>query len=329
MTSILFSNLMKDTLKELSKEDYVAKALTAYINQMSELRKNIEAASKGNVSNEYLLKEYKKMSESIKNISALFKMEIKNYPAKLKSENDFDKLTMVYINENFMKLSPRRPELVPYFKKLHEILNGFINKYDVQTLGAISLRSVKIVNDLLKDGDFFAVERFFLMLKNSRNYINDNIIYIVYYGLFCKEHTLTQRNQNYRKETNSVAISAILNDRSTLPDSIIKHLCSDKQFEKCTPGLLTFMMNTIFMYTGNVGYEDYTLLISKILNNDLENMDEKAKFYDLRKLYTMYEDYFNRTGNDFEIEKILNDIKCDALVFYDVDDDKEDSYGNI
>ena len=66
VTSILFSNIMKDTLKELSKEDYVAKALTAYINQMSELRKNIEAASKGNVSNEYLLKEYKKMSESIK-----------------------------------------------------------------------------------------------------------------------------------------------------------------------------------------------------------------------------------------------------------------------
>lgn len=329
MTSILFSNLMKDTLKELSKEDYVAKALIAYINQMSELRKNIEAASKGKVSNEYLLKEYKKMSESIKNISTLFKMEIKNYPTKLKSENDFDKLTMVYINENFMKLSPRRPELVPYFKKLHEILNGFVNKYDVQTLGAISLRSVKIVNDLLKDGEFFAVERFFLMLKNSREYVNDNIIYIVYYGLFCKEHTLIQRNQNYRKETNSVVINAILNDQSTLPDSIIKHLCSDKQFKSCVPGLLTFMMNTIFMYTGNVGYEDYTLLISKILNNDLENMDEEAKFYDLRKLYAMYEDYFNRTGNDFAIEKILNDIKCDALVFYDVDDDKEDSYGNI
>ena len=58
-----------------------------------------------------------------------------------------------------MKLCPHM-NLNPYYKKLHEILNGFINKYDVQTLGAISLRSVKIVNDLYKEGNLKAIERF-------------------------------------------------------------------------------------------------------------------------------------------------------------------------
>ena len=326
MTSILFSNLMQDTLKELSKEDYVARSLLGYIYEMNSLKKVVEDASKGKVSSENLLSEYKKISESIKSISNLFKAEIKDYPTKLKNENDFDKLTMVYINENFMKLCPNKM-LIPYYTKLHWILKVYIKEYDIEILGAIALRSVKIVNDLYKEGNLEAIDRFLEMLREARKH-NGNIIYIVYYGLVCKEHSCEERNISFEKDKEPDVINSILNNNSKLPDSIIKHLCSDRQFEKCLPRPLIVIMITIFMYTGEVGYEGYSSYIGKFLNNDLDNMNEEAKFYDLREIYKTYEDFLNKKVDSFAIEKLLSDIVCDAIMLDDVDD-MEDSYGNI
>lgn len=328
MTTILFSRLIKDTLKKVSNEDFVMKASLDYIKQMSLLKDKIEENSKnkGNNVNE-VLKDYKKASESIKMLSLLFKSEIKNYPTKLKSENDFDTLILIYLNENFMKLCNDK-NLTSYYKTLHKIFNDYKKTIPLDVFAAISLRTLKIVDDFAKEGNYDAINRFIEIIKEFNGYINQNIIYIVYFGLFSKDDTFKYRNINYRKEYNKKVINSILNDNSILPDSIIKHLCTDKQFKGCKAGLLVFMINSIFMYTGYTGYEDYSLMINKILDNNLDDLNSEAKFFDLRKLYEMYEDYFNNKDSNYEIEKILSDIKCDNLVFYDVDD-KEDSYGAI
>lgn len=121
-------------------------------------------------------------------------------------------------------------------------------------------------------------------------------------------------------------VKSILDEEDILPDSIIKHLCSDKQFEKCNADELGFMMNIIFMYNGYMGYEDYSCMIKKILKNDLSNWNEEAVFYDLRKLYDIVYDIHHNPKSEYDVEEILSDIKCDALYFDEV---REDSYGSI
>ena len=134
------------------------------------------------------------MSESIKGLSNLFKQVLINYPTKLKNENDFEKLTMVYMNENFMRLSCPNEEAKPYYMTLHQILKGYINNFDTETLGAIALRSVKIVNELYLEGDLKAIDRFLSLLGAAKSH-KGNIIYI---NLARVEHSITAYT-NYNK----------------------------------------------------------------------------------------------------------------------------------
>lgn len=326
MTSILYSKLMKDTLTKLSMEDYVAKAMIGYINELSNLQKYIEKSVGKDSNVEDTLKRYKKASDSSKMLSEIFKKEIKNYPKNIKNENDFSKLILVYLKENIMKFC-NDMNTSKYYKELEVFIEKNIKEIELNTLAAIVLRTLKIIGEFEEKQEYDSVQRFIEILNCTRGYLNNNIIYIVYYGLNLNELSYEQRNVSYNDDgAINYVVKSILNDDSILPDSIIKHLCSDSQFKDCDPNILGFMMNIIFMYNGKMGYQDYSLMIKKILKNDLKDWNEEAKFFDLRKLYDMIYDIHNNPESEYDVEQILSDIKCDALIFYDVE---EESYGTI
>lgn len=325
MTSILFSNLMHDILTYYSKDNFVMKASLDYISQIIKLKNNIKNNKYDNIKDITL--DYKNASISIKMLSKLFKNEIKNYPNDIKDDKDFDKLIMTYLNENFDKICPNI-NIYNYYTKLNTIFNSYKNKMSFEMLSALELRTLKIIKDLYDENNYEAIKRFLSFLENQQDYIKQNIIYIVYFGLFFGNDTNENRIENYKNDNNETIINKILNNRSNLPDSIIKHICSDKQFKDCDVNLLILLFKSIFMYFGNMGYENYSLMIQKILNNNIENLDSEASFLDLKPLYNMYYDYFHNKESNYEIEDILSDIKSDALVFYETDD-MEDNYGNI
>lgn len=326
MTNVLYSKLMLNQLAKLSKEDYVAASLLSYINELNNLQKYIESnIGKDSNIKETLIK-YKNASISSKMLADIFKKEIKNYPKNIKSENDFNTLILVYLKENITKLC-NDENTVKYYKELALFIDKNIKSIELNVLASIVLRSLKIIRELEEQKQYDVVEKFIKLLNCTRGYLNNNIVYIVYYGLNLNELSYEQRNASYdNSDSINYVTKNILNDDNVLPDSIIKHLCSDPQFKDCDPDVLAFIMNNIFMYNGKMGYEDYSFMVKKILKNDLKDWHEEAEFFDLRKLYDMMCDIYNNPKSKYDVDQILSDIKCDELIFYDVE---EESYGTI
>lgn len=327
MTSVLNSKLMKDTLGILKDEnDYVAQAILGYLNESNKLREYL----KNNIGKETdvaeLLRINKSALDSSTYLTNILKNEIKNYPKNLKDEKDFNTLVLVYLKENILKFCNNQ-NTVKCYKELEFFIDKNIKNIELNALAAITLRALKIIKDLETNQEYSAIEKFIKMLNSTKGYINNNIIYIIYFGLNLKEQTYEQRNESYNDDNGlDFVINSILNDESMLPDSIIKHLCSDNQFKDCHPSVLAFMINKIFMYTGYMGYQDYSVMIKKILKNDLEDWDEEAVFFDIKKLYDMIYEMVINEDSELSTSQILSDIKCDNLVFYEVE---EDSYGSV
>lgn len=327
MTSVLNSKLMKDTLGILKDEnDYVARAMLSHISVINRLKKYINDNYGKETNIEEFLMINKEALDSSKYLAKIFKDEIKNYPKKLKDEKDFNTLILVYLKENILKFCNNQ-NTVKYYKELELFIAANIKTMELNALSAITLRALKIIKEFEEKKQYSAIERFIKMLNSTKGYINNNIIYIIYFGLNLKEQTYEQRNESYNNDNGlDFVINSISNDESKLPDSIIKHLCSDNQFKDCHPSVLAFMINKIFMYTGYMGYEDYSVMIKKILKNNLEDFDDEAEFFDIKKLYDMFYEMVINEDSELSTSQILSDIKCDNLVFYEVE---EDSYGAI
>lgn len=321
MTSLLDSNLMRYYLEKLSKDDYVINSINLYVKQADNYRNIVEKASSEN-DNEQVLKELKKTSEFIKQLKTLLNNEIKNIPDHF-NKNNFDILTLLYLKENY-KLFCDDVNNLKYYERLYKLFENYNGKIDIVSNFALTLKSVKILDDLVQTQDRRAIEKYLMMLEMYKDNLNGNLINVIYYGLSCKEYSESQRVESLKnkKSLDKNVLNAILNNNNYLADNIIKHLCIDKQFKDWLPNVLVFIMNSIFMYNGFVGYNDYSIMINKILKNNVENIEEEAIFYDLKDLYIMFR---SNIKNPSMIDKILSDIKCDVITFEEL----EEGYGSI
>ena len=324
---ILSSPLLRKRLNKAKDNDFVFKAVLAYINQMRSMVKENKN-----------LEDFFKTASSYKKLKKLILDELKISGVKLNSEDDFDYLLMKYLDVNFMKLCTD-DSLIPIYKELKQLLDGYKNfplinekKHNINSyaISAVSLRSLKIIDELGNDKK--AIDNFINLLKDSDDNFNYNLIYNVYYGLLCKD--FNENDRIFYRENNEFIVNDVIklmlrDNFTTLPDSMVKHLASDKQFRNSDSGVLNTIMYSIFKYDGDVGYEDYALLIRKIFDNNIYDLSSEAKFLDIDELYIKVHDYFYGEEDVFyNIESLLSDIKCDGLVFGKVDDE-EDTYGNI
>lgn len=321
MTSLLDSNLMRYYLEKLSKDNYVINSINLYVKQADKFRNIIEKANSQD-DNEQVLTELKKTSDFIKKLRILLTCEISVIPSKF-NRNNFDILTLLYLKENY-KLFCDDANYMVYYERLYKLFENNNGKIDIVSNFALTLKSVKILDDLVQTKDRRAIAKYLTMLEMHKDNLNGNLINIIYYGLSCKEYSESQRVESLRnkKSLDKNVLNAILDNNNYLADNIIKHLCMDKQFKDWLPNVLVFIMNCIFMYDGFIGYNDYSIMINKILKNDVENIEEEALFYDLRELYIMFR---SNIKNPSMIDKILSDIKCDVITFEEL----EEGYGSI
>lgn len=307
MRPFLNYRLIKDALKKLANTDYLAKAILDYgqeaLNTGSKIRN---------------LNNIKEIQDSISNLAKssnylikMLKDELKEDVVKASSHYDINELTSLYILNNFMKLCPS-DILLPYYERIYFLEKRFDAYFSVKMQLGIMLRASLIINKISRLQNKDALERFTLLLEKTKGFEN-NLLYVIYYGLFDGTINNNDNVDNDLKVDNENVFFGLLNNNQKLPDSIITELCVDNQFKDTDPDILLFIMSLFFTFKKFPKLEDDDMLdiIQKIFNNNVRDFNSKAEFLDLGELIKQIEDYFlaNKSGFERYLVDIVNGIE--------------------
>lgn len=317
MNKIYKSNLVISALNLLSKYDYVARAISSYWKQSEDV---LNLIKKMNLSNyNEINDEIEKLKVSTNYLSSLFKDALKDDYDKVVNKSDFNELTSLYIVNNFFKLCPR-PSLLSYYERISFLEKKLENNFPLMIRLAIMLRAGLIVEKLSKLNNGKLIDNFVSMLENS-NDREHQILYVIYYGLFDNDGS----KYNYLKEVDDEKVAwELLNNKDRLPDSIIIHVFSDKQFEGNTYGIL-FILFVVFMCSR--GNEEVSKLdiIQKLFNNNIKDFNSEAEFLNLTPLITKAYESFKSNSSTF-YDDVL-DVINGTVILDRMEDDN--SYGSI
>lgn len=286
--------LIRQALSELAKEDFVAQSIIFYYDQLDRI---VDLRKSGKLTDE----EWVKFYDSYYNLLRLFKQIIPEEYEKEKDKSEVNDLVSSYILRNFIKLCPSN-SLKTYYERILFLRTRLSKNFSLTMELAIILRINKILKELSNKYGYDATNRFLSFLESSRE-AEDQLLYIIYYGLFDGTIINNYMVDNGMKVKNDIVAESLLDNDEKLPDSIITHICNDEQFKGFNPQVVLFLIQRFFMFRLDMKLEDDDMLdiIQKIFSNNVRDFKTEAEFLNLEEFLVKVNECFNGKLEDDEL----------------------------
>ena len=286
--------LIRQALSELAKEDFVAQSIIFYYDQLDRI---VDLRKSGKLTDE----EWVKFYDSYYNLLRLFKQIIPEEYEKEKDKSEVNDLVSSYILRNFIKLCPSN-SLKTYYERILFLRTRLSKNFSLTMELAIILRTNEILKKITDKYGYDTANRFLSFLESSRE-AEDQLLYIIYYGLFDGTIINNYMVDNGMKVKNDIVAESLLDNDQKLPDSIITHICNDEQFKDFNPQVVLFLIQRFFMFRLDMKLEDDDMLdiIQKIFNNNVRDFNTEAEFLNLEEFLVKVNECFNGNLEDDEL----------------------------
>ena len=286
--------LIRQALSELAKEDFVAQSIIFYYDQLDRI---VDLRKSGKLTDE----EWVKFYDSYYNLLRLFKQIIPEEYEKEKDKSEVNDLVSSYILRNFIKLCPSN-SLKTYYERILFLRTRLSKNFSLTMELAIILRINKILKKITDKYGYDTANRFLSFLESSRE-SEDQLLYIIYYGLFDGTIINNYMVDNGMKVKNDIVAESLLDNDEKLPDSIITHICNDEQFKDFNPQVVLFLIQRFFMFRLDMKLEDDDMLdiIQKIFSNNVRDFNTEAEFLNLEEFLVKVNECFNGKLEDDEL----------------------------
>ena len=286
--------LIRQALSELAKEDFVAQSIIFYYDQLDRI---VDLRKSGKLTNE----EWVKFYDSYHKLLSLFKQVIPEEYEKEKDKSEVNDLVSLYILRNFIKLCPSN-SLKTYYERILFLRTRLSKNFSLTMELAIILRTNEILKKITDKYGYDTANRFLSFLESSRE-AEDQLLYIIYYGLFDGTIINNYMVDNGMKVKNDIVAESLLDNDQKLPDSIITHICNDEQFKDFNPQVVLFLIQRFFMFRLDMKLEDDDMLdiIQKIFNNNVRDFNTEAEFLNLEEFLVKVNECFNGKLEDDEL----------------------------
>ena len=269
---------------------------------------------------------------SAKNLNNSKKYLINWIKSELGDKEIDDKSNLVqyvslYIINNFNKLAYDRNSL-NYYNKIMDIRKNLKNNFSLKMQLAIMLRSKMIIDKLYKEEKYETINNFIEYLKCSKE-IDDELLYVIYYGLYDGK---VQTNLMYdldEKEDNDKVFLSLLESDDYLPYSIITSLCNDAEFKKYNKSIVITIISMYFKPKMVGGKENLKSIdiIQKLFKNDVKNLNSEACFLNLKPLFDELMKNLYSNDSDYELFKLFDDVRDGKVILEEKKEDK--THGSI
>lgn len=286
--------LIRQALTELAKEDFVAQSIIFYYDQLDRI---VDLRKSGKLTDEEWIKFY----DSYHKLLSLFKQVIPEECEKEKDKSEVNDLVSSYILRNFIKLCPSN-SLKTYYERILFLRTRLSKNFSLTMELAIILRTNEILKKITDKYGYDTANRFLSFLESSRE-SEDQLLYIIYYGLFDGTIINNYMVDNGMKVKNDIVAESLLDNDEKLPDSIITHICNDEQFKDFNPQVVLFLIQRFFMFRLDMKLEDDDMLdiIQKIFNNNVRDFNTEAEFLNLEEFLVKVNECFNGKLEDDEL----------------------------
>lgn len=323
MTNIIKLKSVNDALTYLSKEDAIAKAILTYYEEEKKVAKKVEGITLSN--KEDVISSAKNLNNSKKYLINWIKNELGD--KEIDDKSNLVQYVSLYIINNFNKLAYDRNSL-NYYNKIMDIRKNIKNNFSLKMQLAIMLRSKMIIDKLYKEEKYETINNFIEYLKCSKE-IDDELLYVIYYGLYDGK---VQTNLMYdldEKEDNDKVFLSLLESDDYLPYSIITSLCNDAEFKKYNKSIVITIISMYFKPKMVGGKENLKSIdiIQKLFKNDVKNLNSEACFLNLKPLFDELMKNLYSNDSDYELFKLFDDVRDGKVILEEKKEDK--THGSI
>ena len=209
-----------------------------------------------------------------------------------------------------------------------DIRKNLKNNFSLKMQLAIMLRSKMIIDKLYKEEKYETINNFIEYLKCSKE-IDDELLYVIYYGLYDGK---VQTNLMYdldEKEDNDKVFLSLLESDDYLPYSIITSLCNDAEFKKYNKSIVITIISMYFKPKMVGGKENLKSIdiIQKLFKNDVKNLNSEACFLNLKPLFDELMKNLYSNDSDYELFKLFDDVRDGKVILEEKKEDKK--HGSI
>lgn len=323
MVNIIKLKSVNDALTYLSKEDAIAKAILTYYEEEKKVAKKVEGITLSN--KEDVISSAKNLNNSKKYLINWIKSELGD--KEIDDKSNLVQYVSLYIINNFNKLAYDRNSL-NYYNKIMDIRKNLRNNFSLKMQLAIMLRSKMIIDKLYKEEKYETINNFIEYLKCSKE-IDDELLYVIYYGLYDGK---VQTNLMYdldEKEDNDKVFLSLLESDDYLPYSIITSLCNDAEFKKYNKSIVITIISMYFKPKMVGGKENLKSIdiIQKLFKNDVKNLNSEACFLNLKPLFDELMKNLYSNDSDYELFKLFDDVRDGKVILEEKKEDK--THGSI
>lgn len=323
MVNIIKLKSVNDALTYLSKEDAIAKAILTYYEEEKKVAKKVEGITLSN--KEDVITSAKNLNNSKKYLINWIKSELGD--KEVDDKSNLVQYVSLYIINNFNKLAYDRNSL-NYYNKIMDIRKNLKNNFSLKMQLAIMLRSKMIIDKLYKEEKYETINNFIEYLKCSKE-IDDELLYVIYYGLYDGK---VQTNLMYdldEKEDNDKVFLSLLESDDYLPYSIITSLCNDAEFKKYNKSIVITIISMYFKPKMVGGKENLKSIdiIQKLFKNDVKNLNSEACFLNLKPLFDELMKNLYSNDSDYELFKLFDDVRDGKVILEEKKEDK--THGSI
>ena len=323
MVNIIKLKSVNDALTYLSKEDAIAKAILTYYEEEKKVAKKVEGITLSN--KEDVISSAKNLNNSKKYLINWIKSELGD--KEIDDKSNLVQYVSLYILNNFNKLAYDRNSL-NYYNKIMDIRKNLKNNFSLKMQLAIMLRSKMIIDKLYKEEKYETINNFIEYLKCSKE-IDDELLYVIYYGLYDGK---VQTNLMYdldEKEDNDKVFLSLLESDDYLPYSIITSLCNDAEFKKYNKSIVITIISMYFKPKMVGGKENLKSIdiIQKLFKNDVKNLNSEACFLNLKPLFDELMKNLYSNDSDYELFKLFDDVRDGKVILEEKKEDK--THGSI
>lgn len=323
MVNIIMLKSVNDALTYLSKEDAIAKAILTYYEEEKKVAKKVEGITLSN--KEDVISSAKNLNNSKKYLINWIKSELGD--KEVDDKSNLVQYVSLYIINNFNKLAYDRNSL-NYYNKIMDIRKNLKNNFSLKMQLAIMLRSKMIIDKLYKEEKYETINNFIEYLNCSKE-IDDELLYVIYYGLYDGK---VQTNLMYdldEKEDNDKVFLSLLESDDYLPYSIITSLCNDAEFKKYNKSIVITIISMYFKPKMVGGKENLKSIdiIQKLFKNDVKNLNSEACFLNLKPLFDELMKNLYSNDSDYELFKLFDDVRDGKVILEEKKEDKK--HGSI
>lgn len=323
MVNIIMLKSVNDALTYLSKEDAIAKAILTYYEEEKKVAKKVEGITLSN--KEDVISSAKNLNNSKKYLINWIKSELGD--KEVDDKSNLVQYVSLYIINNFNKLAYDRNSL-NYYNKIMDIRKNLKNNFSLKMQLAIMLRSKMIIDKLYKEEKYETINNFIEYLNCSKE-IDDELLYVIYYGLYDGKVQTNLMDDLDEKEDNDKVFLSLLESDDYLPYSIITSLCNDAEFKKYNKSIVITIISMYFKPKMVGGKENLKSIdiIQKLFKNDVKNLNSEACFLNLKPLFDELMKNLYSNDSDYELFKLFDDVRDGKVILEEKKEDKK--HGSI